>query len=124
MNLLLMFLALGFSSPTPALAQQISSTTVTYSTSTAQLIVESYAAHWGISADQLWQTINCEDPGLDPAANGDHGLARGLAQIRSDYHPDVTDAEAHDPFFSINFMASYFAKGQAKQWTCYRRLFL
>jgi hypothetical protein len=115
-----MFLALGFGQPRQAHAEQI--IPFVYTTSTAEDIVRAYAIHYGVSGDALWKTIRCEDPTLDPGAVGDHGLARGVAQIRSDYWPNITNAQAFDPLFSIDFMARQFTKGNASYWSCYRSL--
>lgn len=56
---------------------------------------------------------------FDAAARGDNGLARGLAQIRSDYHPNVTDAEADDPSFAIDFLVRNLAAGHTSWWSTY-----
>jgi hypothetical protein len=92
-----------------------------YSTSTAPLIIEAYAAHYGIAAQPLIDTLRCES-GFDSNAVGDHGTSFGVAQIHLPAHPDVTEAEALDPFFSIDFAASEFAAGHPDEWTCFRRL--
>lgn len=42
---------------------------------------------------------------------GDNGLARGIAQIRKDYHPEITDAQAFNLKFSANFLAKNLALG-------------
>lgn len=52
-------------------------------------------------------------------ARGDNGLARGLAQIRSDFHPDITDAQADDPYFAIEFLVSNLALGHCSWWSSY-----
>lgn len=121
MSLLLVFLALF--SPT-AHAQDIQ-----FSSTTAPIIIEAYATKYGIPAQPLIDTLSCESKtanypkGFDPEAIGDKGLARGIAQIRSDYFPDITDAEAFNPLFSINFAAKEFAAGHASWWSCYNKLY-
>lgn len=62
-------------------------------------------------APSLWlcRQINLES-GFDPAAVGNvDPRDRGLAQINSFWHPTVSDAEAFDPVFSINWAADYLA---------------
>lgn len=83
--------------------------------------IKADAAKYGVNADHLYATIQCES-NFEIDARGDHGLARGLAQIRSDYHPEVSDAEADDPSFAIEFLASAFAHGRAHEWSCARML--
>lgn len=63
----------------------------------------------GVPALWLCRQINLES-GFDPAAVGNvDSRDRGLAQINSYWHPDVSDAEAFDPVFSINWSADYLA---------------
>lgn len=121
MNLLIVFMTL-FGAPTPAMAASLPPK-VEFSTTTAESIVRAYAARYGVSGDEMWGTILCEDKPLNPSIRGDEGLARGLVQIRSDYHPEVTDKQADDPFFAIDFMARYFKAGKQSQWTCWRSQF-
>lgn len=129
LNLLLLLALLGFS-PTAAEASIISPITVEYSSSTAPLIAQAYAYRNGADFDDLWRTIECENPLLDPAlqsyykrAGGPNGRENswGLAQIHLPDHPDVTRAQAQDPFFSLDWMSKEFAAGRESQWTCWRR---
>ena len=115
-----MFLALGFGTPNSALAQQLPP--IVYNASTSEAIVLSYAVRYGVNGEHLYKTLQCES-GLISDAVGDKGLAIGVAQIRLDYHPDITKAEALDPFFSINFAAKEFAAGHASEWSCWREQF-
>jgi soluble lytic murein transglycosylase-like protein len=85
-------------------------------------IIRADAAKYGVDEAHLYATIKCES-NFDVDARGDHGLARGLAQIRSDYHPEVSDKEADDPAFAIDYMAKQFAAGHANEWSCWRSLF-
>lgn len=71
----------------------------------------------------MWDTIKCEDTSLNTSIRGDFGHSRGLVQISDIYHPEITDKQADDPFFAIDFMAKNFAKGHASEWTCWRNLF-
>lgn len=79
------------------------------------------AKEYGVNENHLRATIACESQ-FQIQARGDHGLARGLSQIRSDYHPEVSDEEADSPEFAIDFMAKYFAANKATQWSCFRSL--
>ncbi len=46
--------------------------------------------------------------------------ARGVIQITECYHPEITDEEAFDPNFSLNYLGSELSKGKCKaEWsTC------
>ena len=71
---------------------------------------------------QIENTINCES-GWDPDAVGDYGTSFGLVQIHLPAHPYVTQEQATDPVFAINFITDEFARGNQRIWTCYRRLY-
>lgn len=62
-----------------------------------------------VPALYLCRQLNLES-GFDPAAVGNvDPRDRGLAQINSYWHPEVSDEEAFDPAFSISWAADYFA---------------
>ena len=68
-----------------------------------------------------------EESGLNPKAyNWDGGAeARGLAQITKKYHPEVSDKQAYNPWFALAWSIDIWHKGKAaKEWTCYRQLFI
>lgn len=56
---------------------------------------------------------------LNPNAknvNTDGSIDRGLFQINSKWHPDVTDAQAYDPEFSARFFAKAVKAGNLSWW--------
>lgn len=115
-----MLMALGFVVPTPALAPTVPS--VQYSSSTAPLIIEAYAIHYGIPAEPLKRTLMCESK-LRAGAVGDGGNSYGVAQIHLPSHPTITKEQALDPLFAIDWTAQQFAKGKQKMWSCYKTLY-
>lgn len=121
MPLLLLLTFLG-AVPTPAQAATISPTTIEYSTTTADLILRSYAAKYHLKdPDEFVATAQCES-GFDAIIQGDNGKAHGVFQIRLDYHPEITLEEANDPFWAIDWAAQEFSAGHQDLWTCYRQL--
>lgn len=88
--------------------------------------MRSYAAHAGVSGDDVWATIQCEDPTLDPAIqsgdykNGVRENSWGLAQINLDAHPNITKAQATDPFFAADYITKEFSVDEQTQWTCWK----
>lgn len=48
---------------------------------------------------------------MNPSITGDDGMSRGLAQIHKKYHPEVTDKQAFDPNFAINWAAKEISNG-------------
>lgn len=64
-------------------------------------------------------TIHCESR-FDPLVRGHADPRdRGLVQINAFWHPDVTDAQAFDPVFSIRYMVWHWRQGHAAWWGCY-----
>lgn len=112
-NVLLAFLLL-FGSP-----QVVQAETLTYSVETAPFIIEAIAAHHGISAKPLLDTIYCESK-YKANTIGDHGTSFGAVQIHLPAHPDITKEQALDPLWSINWMAEQFKAGKQKMWSCYK----
>lgn len=43
----------------------------------------------------------------------------GVAQINLPYHPEITKAQALNPFWSINWMADQWLKGNEWKWSCW-----
>jgi hypothetical protein len=67
----------------------------------------------------IHDTIHCESR-FDPLVRGHvDPRDRGLVQINSYWHPEVSDAEAFDPVFSIRYMVWQWSRGNASQWACY-----
>lgn len=96
---------------------------------TIEQIAQSAAARYGIPFDSYWATIECEDPTLDPsqqsfvpdpAGPNARENSWGLAQIDLDYHPDITRAQAEDPYFATDYMARLFSLGDQSSFHAYR----
>lgn len=87
------------------------------------------AKKYGVSGDEMWNTMKCENRELDPKkqsgyySNGVREESYGLVQIHLPSHPTISYAQATDVDFSITFMAQQFAKGNQNIWTCYRTVY-
>lgn len=87
------------------------------------------AEEYGVSGEEMWNTILCESNGSTTIQSkhirpdGSRELSFGLVQIHLPAHPNVSYEEAIDPQFSIRFMAENFAKGKQRMWTCWRELY-
>jgi hypothetical protein len=75
----------------------------------------------GIDPKMFTDTLQCES-GFDPAKVGDQGTSFGIAQIHLISHPRVTQQEALDGIWAIDWAAQSFASQHASWWTCYREL--
>lgn len=77
---------------------------------------------WLSMFPELKATAICESQ-LDPKAyNHDGGAqARGLFQITRKYHPEVSDKQAFNPYWSLRWAINvWYAGDAAKEWTCYK----
>lgn len=52
--------------------------------------------------------------------DGNPHLSLGAVQINRYWNPDVTEAEAYDIDFSLNFLADALSKGHCSRWTTCR----
>jgi len=137
-----LILVLAISNVSPAVAQApvgeplpIVETTTEYD---LQVMVNQYASKYGVSASDMKRVIDCES-GWDPAVQSQHKYTQGqvdrhpewgvmvgqyersfgLVQIHLPAHPTVTEEQAKDPDFAIDFMAYWFSQGKQSWWTCY-----
>lgn len=65
---------------------------------------------------RMMRVINCES-GWVATSTGKLG-ERGLAQIYPKEHPDITEAEMLDPYFSLDFIAKNLFE-HLSWWSCY-----
>jgi len=64
------------------------------------------------------------ESGLNPTArcvNGPNSIDRGLYQINSKYHPEVTDKEADDPVFATHFFCQAVKDGNLSWWNASKK---
>lgn len=73
----------------------------------------------GVDPDIITSVIACESS-WNPSARGDQGHSRGLVQIHEGYHPEISDEQADDPRFAINYLVEKIANNQGELWTCFR----
>lgn len=77
--------------------------------------IDRIATEKGIATTSLYNLVDCESD-FDPKA--DNGFDRGLVQINRKAWPEITDAQAFDPDFSLNWAAEKIAKGEGYIWVC------
>ena len=82
-------------------------------------LIKEKADEYNVSATLMTKIISCES-GFNERALGDSGYSRGLVQIHSKYHPTITDEQAYDAEFAVNFLAEKLSEGDGHLWTCYR----
>lgn len=91
-------------------------------------LITYYASKYDVSTTTM-TTIVTNESSFNPLAIGDMGItckktgrpvrARGAVQITECYFPEITDAQAFDPDFAINFLAEKLSLGQCFLWsTC------
>jgi len=87
-------------------------------TTEAEQIIRMVTKQESVDADLAVRVAKCESR-LDCEAvntNADGSRDRGLFQINSKWHPDVTDAQAFDPIFSTQFFCKAFKAGNLSWW--------
>jgi soluble lytic murein transglycosylase-like protein len=100
--------------PAPALAAPAPAPKVVAETPVAlrgQIVAA--AARYGIPSDVLSAALARESGNFNPKyISGWHvdGTGRGIAGIDKVFHPEVSDTQAFDPIFSINWEAQMLAK--------------
>ena len=88
------------------------------SVSTSQMI-RYIAQQEGIDPELAVRVAQCESS-LDPAAknvNVDGSIDRGLFQINTKYHPEITDEQAFDPVTATRFFCKAFKDGNLSWWS-------
>ena len=70
---------------------------------------------------ELEAIAKCES-NFNPKAIGDHGKSVGVFQIYLPAHPEVSKAEALNPYFSLVWAIDKFHKGEIGIWSCYHIL--
>lgn len=99
---------------------------ISYPTPTIKDTISFYAKDYGVSAKTMEKIIKNESS-YNPKAIGDMNItckktgkpvrARGIAQITECSFPEVTDEQAFNPIFSIQFLAEKLSQGKCSLWT-------
>lgn len=90
-----------------------------FSSSTLPALIEHYAEQYDVSPRVMTAIVQCEsggDPNAKNITKREHSL--GLVQINLFAHASVSEKEAFDPFFSLDFLAKNLSKGRGWWWTC------
>lgn len=96
-------------------------------TETNEEIIRRVAAAESVDPELAVRVAKCESSLNEKAVNvnTDESIDRGLYQINSKYHPEVTEAEAFDPEFSAKFFCKAFKAGNLSWWnatkTCWNK---
>lgn len=80
-----------------------------------------YAELYSVSEHDMLVVARCES-NLNPLATNhtSREFSVGISQINLLAHKNITEAQARDPQFAIEFMAKEFSKGNQHIWTCSR----
>lgn len=88
------------------------------STASIETMIRFVCKSEGVDAELALKVAKCESA-LNPKAtntNTDGSIDRGLFQINSKWHPEVTEEQAFDPIFSTKFFCQAFKNGNLKWW--------
>lgn len=94
------------------------------------------AARYNTFPEKMWDTIQCENPALDPelqsliVKDGVREDSWGLAQFYLPAKNKTAEGQviskemAQDPEIALDAMAYHFSEGRAHLWTCYRNIYM
>ena len=96
------------------------------STTTIEAHVREVQDEYGLGRD-FYDTLKCESMGWrnvqshHPSARGPNGRENswGVAQIHLPSHPEVTQEQALDVRFAVEWTAKAFVAGDKAMWTCW-----
>lgn len=100
-----------------------SNKTNTNTKETIEEIIKRVALKNGVSPELALEVAKCESQ-LSPHAvniNAPDSIDRGIYQINSKWHPEVTEAQAFDPEFSAQFFCTAFKNGNLSWWEASRK---
>lgn len=101
--------------------------------------VTTLAKEYGVSAEQVYQTVYCENNTHEPDRQSEHRYTYdnprwgtvagereksfGLIQLHLPSHPTITYEQATDPEWSLEWMVQQFANGNQTAWSCWKKLY-
>lgn len=83
-----------------------------------------FADKYDVSAERMENTLKCESSLSSEATNitaREHSV--GISQINLRAHKDITEAQARDNQFAIEWTAKAFSEGKQSMWSCYNKLY-
>lgn len=90
--------------------------------STRQLIAEK-ADEYNVSEKLMVDIIQCESSFKSNAENiTKREESYGLVQINLMAHPNITEEQAKNKEFAVDFLAKNLSKGKGKMWSCYSKV--
>lgn len=97
-------------------------------------LVQLKAAEYSVSAPLMEKMITCESK-WDTTIQSKHlyqynkkrlGIVKGtrersfgLVQINIDWNPQVTEKQAKDPVFAVDYLAKKLKQGKGDEWSCF-----
>lgn len=84
-------------------------------------LIVRYSEEYGVSEAIMHKVVRCES-NYSVFALGDSGQSKGLVQIHGPSWPQITEEEAYNPEFALDFLAHKLSQGQGGLWTCYRMI--
>jgi hypothetical protein len=88
-----------------------------------EAIIRKVAVQEGVDPDLAVRVAKCESNLNEKAkhVNADGSVDRGLYQINSKYHPEISDEEAFNPIFATEFFCKAFKSGNLSWWNPTRK---
>ena len=113
-------LALASHLATVSIEPRVEPKTAPHATEDIKSMISLYADRYHVSSQVLTKIVECESSFNTDATNSNQWeFSRGLVQINLLTHPEVTEEQATNPSFALDFLAKNVAKGKGKMWSCY-----
>ena len=90
---------------------------------TIEQLIRRIAAEQGVDPDLAVRVAKCEST-LNPTArnyNAPDSVDRGLFQINSKFHPEITEQQADDPEFATKFFCQAVKAGNLSWWNATKK---
>lgn len=106
--------------PKPVIAEPIEIVSPTEMTIEGQ--INYYSELYDVDSGIISKVIQCESK-FNPNAHNPNGEnSWGLVQINLNSHPEITQEQALDTNFSINYLVNNISLGNGRMWTSYRAI--
>jgi len=84
-------------------------------------LITLFSTQYDVSSTTMTKIIVCESTFNPNAINSTpREYSVGLVQINLKAHPHITEAQAKDPVFAVQFLAENLSKGKGNMWSCYK----
>lgn len=85
-------------------------------------LIAHFATQYNVSSSTMTKIIACESsfrPNIINSTSREYSV--GLVQINLKAHTKITEEQAKNPVFAVEFLAENLSKGKGRMWSCYKK---